>query len=170
MSVRRVVTGIDADGTSRFVNDGTPPCVLANPALSGMEVTYVWATDTKPHMPNAGDDETRLDQEFFPGRDGSRFLVITYPPGFGAGPPGSEVATEDMETPVSFDQLLMHATTTIDYGIVLQGELTLVLDSGEEVTLRPMDTVVQNGTVHGWRNSSNETAIVAFVVIGADPA
>ena len=71
---------------------------------------------------------------------------------------------------MSFDQLLMHATTTIDYGIVLQGELTLVLDSGEEVTLRPMDTVVQNGTVHGWRNSSNETAIVAFVVIGADPA
>jgi quercetin dioxygenase-like cupin family protein len=54
------------------------------------------------------------------------------------------------------------------HGGATSGEITLVLDSGEEVTLRANDTVVQNGTGHGWRNSSDQPAIVAFVVLGAE--
>jgi hypothetical protein len=130
--------------------------------LPGMEVVYVWATEGTPTVPNTGDDKTRLDQEFFPAQCGSRFVVITYPPGFGAGPGGTDATTTGL------DQLLMHATATIDYAVVLEGEMTLILDSGEEVVLRRLDTVVQNGTVHGWRNASDKAAILAFFMLGAE--
>lgn len=157
MGLRRVVAGLGADGKSRFVSDGLPPCVLPIDTMPGMEVVYVWATEGAPTVPNQGHDKTRLDQEFFPGPDGSRFVVITYPPGFGTGPAGT----------TGLDQLLMHATSTIDYAVVLDGEMTLILDSGEEAVLRPFDTVIQNGTVHGWRNSSDKPTVLAFFMLGA---
>lgn len=150
MAARRVVTGLAADGKAHFVSDGPAPCVLTTDALPGFETVYLWATDEAPQVPNAGTDRTRLDQKLFPGPDGSRFQINVFPPGFGVA--GS---------------VYMHGTSTVDYGVVLSGELTLVLDSGEEVTLRAGDTVVQNGTVHGWRNSSDKPAIAAFVVLGA---
>jgi hypothetical protein len=136
--------------------------------LPGMEVVYVWATEGAPTVPNPGEDKTRLDQEFFPGQYGSRFVVITYPPGFGAGPPGTDTDTTEISGTASLDQLLMHATVTVDYAVVLEGEMTLILDSGEEVVLQRLDTVVQNGTVHGWRNASDQTAVVAFFMLGAE--
>jgi hypothetical protein len=160
MGLRRVVAGLGADGKSRFVSDGLPPCVLPIDDMPGMEVVYVWATEGTATVPNNGHDNTRLDQEFFPHPDGSRFVVITYPPGFGAGPAGT----------TGLDQLLMHATATIDYAVVLEGEMTLILDSGEEVVLRPFDTVIQNGTVHGWRNGSDKPTVLAFVMLGARSA
>jgi hypothetical protein len=135
--------------------------------LPGMEVVYVWATEGTPTVPNTGNDRTRLDQEFFPGQGGSRFVVITYPPGFGTGPSGTDAATTGIASTASLDQLLMHATETVDYAVVLEGEMTLILDAGEKVVLRPHDTVVQNGTVHGWRNASDKPAALAFFMLGA---
>ena len=61
----------------------------------------------------------------------------------------------------------MHTTDTIDYGIVMSGEVWLELDDGAEVHLRPGDCVVQNGTRHAWRNKGSETCIMAFVMVGA---
>jgi hypothetical protein len=166
VTVRRVVTGITAGGASAVVSDGPPPCVLTPEHLPGMEVVYLWSSDAVPSVPNAGADETSVDQEFFPGRDGSRFLVITYPPGFGAGPPDPDARTSGVSAPTTFHRLLLHATPTVDYAIVLQGQMTLMLDAGEEIILRPTDTVVQNGAVHGWRNASDEVAVIAFVMLG----
>ena len=169
MAVRRVVTGVSEDGQSRIVSDAAPPHVLASEGPFAAEVVYVWATDAVPPAPNAGADPTRLDQEFVPGPGGSRLMIITYPPGFGAEPPdpgaGSDMAT--MEPVVSFERVIMHGTTTVDYGLVLAGEMTMLLDSGEEVVLHPMDVVVQNGAVHGWRNASDAPTVVAFVMLGA---
>jgi hypothetical protein len=164
MGLRRVVAGLAADGKSRFVSDGLPPCVMPIDNMPGMEVVYVWATEGTSTVPNNGHDRTRPDQEFFPGPDGSRFVVITYPPGFGAGPAGTDAATTGL------DELLMHATATIDYAVALEGEMTLILDSGEEVVLRPFDTVIQNGTIHGWRNGSDQPAVLAFFMLGAQSA
>jgi hypothetical protein len=164
MSLRRVVAGLGADGKSRFISDGPPPCVLPVDDMPGMEVVYVWATEGTSTVPTNGSDKTRLDQEFFPGPDGSRFVVITYPPGFGTGPAGTDSATTGL------DQLLMHSTATIDYAVVLEGEMTLILDSGEEAVLRPFDAVIQNGTVHGWRNGSDKTTVLAFFMLGARSA
>ena len=167
--MRRVVTGVDGQGTSRVVADGAPPCVSRSEELHGMEVAYVWATDATPLVPNDGHDPTRADQEFFPATEGTRFTVITYPPGFGAGPP--EVARADgHDMAVSFDRIAMHDTRTVDFAVVVAGSLVLVLGSGEEVTLRAGDVVVQNGAVHGWRNASDEPATLGFVIVGAHQA
>jgi quercetin dioxygenase-like cupin family protein len=61
----------------------------------------------------------------------------------------------------------MHTTPTIDFEVVLSGEVVLELDDGAEVTLRPGDTVVQNGTRHRWRNSGAEPAVLAVFIAGA---
>jgi len=61
----------------------------------------------------------------------------------------------------------MHTTDTVDYEFVISGEVVLELDDGAEVTLKPGDTVVQNGTRHAWRNRTNEPAVLVVVLIGA---
>ncbi|MFF5968677.1 cupin domain-containing protein [Streptomyces collinus] len=62
----------------------------------------------------------------------------------------------------------MHATPTVDYGIVLQGEIVLELDDGHRTSLSAGDIVIQNGTRHAWRNRSDQPATMAFVLIGAE--
>jgi uncharacterized cupin superfamily protein len=62
----------------------------------------------------------------------------------------------------------MHYSETLDYGIVLSGEVTMLLDEGE-VTLRPGDALVQRGTAHAWSNRGSVPALMAFVIVGADP-
>jgi quercetin dioxygenase-like cupin family protein len=61
----------------------------------------------------------------------------------------------------------MHTTDTVDYGIVLEGEVWLELDDGQQIHLHPHDVVVQNGTRHAWRNRSDKPVRMAFVLIGA---
>ena len=61
----------------------------------------------------------------------------------------------------------MHTTPTVDYAIVLDGEIWLELDEGRSTLLRRHDVVIQNGTRHAWRNKSERAATVAFVLIGA---
>jgi mannose-6-phosphate isomerase-like protein (cupin superfamily) len=61
----------------------------------------------------------------------------------------------------------MHTTHTVDYGVVISGEMHLELDDGKQVHLRPGDCVVQNGTRHAWRNLSGREAVMAFVAVGA---
>ena len=68
---------------------------------------------------------------------------------------------------VEFEPDGMHRTPTVDYGIVLDGEIWLELDEGRSALLRQHDVVVQNGTRHAWRNKSNRPATLAFVLIGA---
>jgi quercetin dioxygenase-like cupin family protein len=66
------------------------------------------------------------------------------------------------------DNIGMHTTDTIDYGIVLSGEIWLEVDDGEKTRLRQHDVVIQNGTRHAWRNKSSAPATAAFVLIGVE--
>jgi quercetin dioxygenase-like cupin family protein len=66
------------------------------------------------------------------------------------------------------DDSMMHATDTVDYGVVLAGEMWMELDDGVEVHLGAGDCVVQNGTWHGWRNRGDRPCVMAFVVVGAE--
>ena len=61
----------------------------------------------------------------------------------------------------------MHTTDTVDFELILEGEVWLELDDGVEVHLKPGDTVVQNGTRHAWRNKSSEPCTVAYALVGA---
>jgi quercetin dioxygenase-like cupin family protein len=67
------------------------------------------------------------------------------------------------------DDPMMHITNTVDYIIVLQGEIYAVMDQGETL-LRPGDVLIQRGTNHSWHNRSDEPCVIAAVLVSADPA
>jgi hypothetical protein len=132
----------------------------------------VWETDADAVVPLAGPDPTtRVQADARAGRDpGDR---DRFPPTSeartGADP---EAARREYLARVpgdwNFEQGLgMHATDSVDYGVVLSGEIWLELDDGAEVRLGPGDVVVQNGTRHAWHTRAVEPCVVFFVLVGA---
>ena len=142
---RRIVTGIDASGKAIVILDGEAPNVRRRP--SGILSTLLWVTDASPAR-YADADVAAREMGIPPPTHGTVLRVVEFPPA-GANPdPG------------------MHRTESVDYGIVLEGEIDLVLDDSE-VRLKAGDVVVQQGTVHGWINRGKINCRVAFVLIGA---
>jgi quercetin dioxygenase-like cupin family protein len=150
---RRVVTGHTAGGVSVVLSDGPVPVSRELPA-DGVTFHEIWNTAGAPAAITADEDEpTTGDLAVPPPSRGTRIRINEFEPGHSG-----------LQSPV-------HRTASIDYGIVLAGEITLVLDDSE-VTLRAGDVVVQRGTDHAWANRGAETARVAFVLVDAefDPA
>jgi naringenin degradation protein FdeH len=139
---RRVVTGHDERGASVFTADGPVPVVRAAP--DGALFYEVWSTDAMPApIGAAGPDPTLAALTVPPAPNGTKIRVNEFPPG--------------VVSPV-------HRTQSVDYGIVLDGEVVLVLDDSE-TALRAGDVVVQRGTSHRWENRSGRTARMAFILI-----
>lgn len=146
---RRVVTGHTPDGVSVVLSDGPVPVVRTLPE-DGVEFHEVWSTEGSPARITAVEDEpTQRDLTVPPPPRGTRIRVNTFAPGHLDG--------RGLQSPV-------HRTASVDYGIVLAGEITLVLDDSE-VTLRAGDVVVQRGTDHAWANRGDEPAVVCFVLV-----
>jgi mannose-6-phosphate isomerase-like protein (cupin superfamily) len=173
--VRRVVTGHDQDGKAIIVSDGTPPVVFAIPQRPGYSASELWVTDSTPARINQEGEPTLGPRRLEPPPHGTRFRIVVHPPeasyihtldrsaaraAFAAF--GSEHASthEDPESP----HPLMHRTRTVDYGIVLSGEVYLVLDR-QETLLRAGDVVIQRGTNHAWANRSSAPCTMAFILI-----
>jgi mannose-6-phosphate isomerase-like protein (cupin superfamily) len=103
-------------------------------------------------------------------------MVVSFPPlSVAASAFGSPAAVQeslqhmtDLAATMESENPGMHVTDTVDYAIVLEGEISLELDDGEQVHLKPQDIVIQNGTHHGWRNKTDKPVKIAFVLIGAD--
>jgi mannose-6-phosphate isomerase-like protein (cupin superfamily) len=177
--MRRVVTGLTKEGKSVFVSDGEPPRSCTIEELPSFRMTEVWATEDIPTIPNKEGDITTKISSLIPGIKGTQFRVVWYYPeqelieafqkGADVGSVMEQMAkgmpglAEAMEP----DNPGMHTTDTIDYGVVISGEVYLELDDGAEVHLKPGDCVVQNGTRHAWRNRGSAPCAVAFVMIGA---
>jgi hypothetical protein len=174
MQVRRVVTGHDASGRARFVADESIAAVRRD-ALPGYEFHQLWQGDEPPRYPDAG-EPPRLTT-YYPPVGGYRFTVVTVPPaGTVASSDGvagaGALAKLDAELPGLFafherGGTGMHKTSTIDFEVVIDGELTLELDDGASVVLHAGDTVVQNGTRQRWLNRSDRSATFAVVLSGA---
>jgi mannose-6-phosphate isomerase-like protein (cupin superfamily) len=172
MGIRRVVTG-HRQGKAVFVSDGeVEPLTVA--AIPGAEFWRLWGADTAPNFPDDGAEPTQLT--YFPPVGAFRFGIVTVTPGAapGASDPAA-LAELEAKLPGLLDYMEpdepgMHTTDTIDFEVVLSGELVLELDDGAEVTLRPGDTVVQNGTRHRWINRSAEPAQFAVFICGAHHA
>lgn len=174
MDVRRVVTGHDADGKAVFVSDEKVPPVRPT-LLPGSEFHRLWGGDGTPRFPDDGSMPEHAS--YFPPVGGFRFGFFTLPPDEGRGVPADlDVAAALTE----LEQLLpglaqhmepdepgMHTTATIDFEVVLSGDVTLELDDGATVQLRAGDTVVQNGTRHRWSNPGTEPAVLAVFISGA---
>jgi mannose-6-phosphate isomerase-like protein (cupin superfamily) len=163
--VRRVVTGHDPAGTSIVLSDQELPAVRRRPA-AGVTFYEVWATAASPAPITAGaPDPTRREVFVSPPAGGTVVRVCEFLPGFvragGERLLTTETARGSMQSP-------MHRTESVDYGIVLTGEITLVLDDDSEVVLRAGDIAVQRGTDHSWANRGTEPARVAFVLVDGE--
>lgn len=172
--IRRVVTGHDQAGASMVALDTAPPRSDAFRHIPGMMSRLLWATEATPALPFDGVDPTPAATSIVPPPGGTRFLVVTFPPDSVFAVPGFDsaaAAAENMDISPGLAELFepdgMHATPTVDYGIVLDGEIWLELDEGRAELLHRHDVVVQNGTRHAWRNKSDRAATLAFVLVGA---
>lgn len=174
LAIRRVVTGHDENGASMVALDGVAPRSDAFVHIPGMMSRLIWATEPAPTLPFDAEDPTVSVTSIVPPRSGTRFLVVTFPPDsvfFAPGFNPAAAAAENLAICPGLAELFepdgMHATPTIDYGIVLDGEIWLELDDGRAELLRRHDVIVQNGTRHAWRNKSDRSATLAFILIGA---
>jgi len=173
MKVRRVVTGHDADGRAVVASDTEVDGF--RPALTpGSEFHTLWGADEAPHFPDDGALPPFVT--WFPPVGGFRFGMFAVPPGHreGSPPDDLEAATAEFEAGlpglagyIEADAPGMHTTDTVDFEVILDGEVWLELDDGVEVHLKPGDTVVQNGTRHAWRNHGDQLCRIAVFLIGA---
>lgn len=169
--VRRIVTGIDAQGRSYFAEDGAAPAVMMMAERPGYRNNNLWRTLSSPARVGASD--TSIEHRgVLPPKGGTVLRVIDIPP------EEKDPALRKRQTEAVFATMFadaqhdaahtrhpgMHATDTIDYAILLQGELVAIMDEGETV-MRAGDILIQRGTNHAWANRSNEIARIAFILL-----
>lgn len=168
--VRRIVV-VDENERSKCIADGPSPDVRTDPARPGFASTRIWVTDrTLPRLKGMR-ESLHMPHTLEPPPGGSVCRVVTFPPEesckgkvgakevqayFAAmGSPGASTYSPRAPHPY------MQKTRTLDFCLVLEGEITLVLDT-EEVHLNAGDTVVQRGTNHAWSNRSGKPCVIAF--------
>ena len=169
--VRRIVTVDDAGGKSVAIEDGPVRDVQTDPARPGFASARVWVTDATPVRIKRAREALALPHRIEPPPRGSICRIVTLPPdaAFRDNVGGPEVAAffRAMGSPAASTYSpnaphpYMQRTRTLDFCLVIEGEITLVLDA-EEVSLSAGDTVVQRGTNHAWSNRSGKPCTVAF--------
>lgn len=174
--VRRIVTGHNAEGRAVFLEDGPVPRVQRIGGEQGPLFFEVWNTKATPApIDRASGEPEESGIQLAPPRNGTRIRILDIPPD---GDRLENVSPEEAKahfaevgageasshTGESSRHARMHRTQTIDYGIVLEGELVLILDEGETVC-HPGDIIIQRGTNHGWANRSNSNCRIAFILI-----
>jgi mannose-6-phosphate isomerase-like protein (cupin superfamily) len=171
--LRRVVTGRNRAGKAIIVQNGVSPRVVTTETLPGLALVEVWATDTMPTVPVTPVDLTPTMESFVPGPGGTRFRIVQFP---GASTRAFDqeafrheylVKAPGLAEAMELRDSGMHTTDSVDYGVVISGEITLEVDDGATVSLKQGDCVVQNGTRHAWRNRNTTPCVMAFVLVGA---
>jgi hypothetical protein len=176
MPVRRIVTGHDKQGRAIIQDDGTVGRTQRVGGDIGPMFHEVWNTQATPAPIDAASGEPgESGIVLAPPKNGTRIRVLDIPPeGDGIrNMTAEEAAAHFAEVGAGHASnagkagarhALMHRTETIDYGIVIEGELVLIMDEGETV-VRQGDIVIQRGTNHGWANRSNANCRIVFVLI-----
>lgn len=175
---RRIVTGHDADGKAVIISDAPPAHVHLVGGNGGPTFFEVWQTLETPASINVQPRESDENGLVLPPpKNGTRVRTIEFPPEnaemlklFKEGGAAKFASMGHKDAGKSNDvppHPLMHRTKTVDYGIVLEGEITLVLDRGE-TTIYAGDVVIQNGTNHAWANRSGKICRMAFILIDAE--
>ncbi|HXF87844.1 MAG TPA: cupin domain-containing protein [Xanthobacteraceae bacterium] len=144
LRVRRVVTGHDANGKAIVMIDEIAKNVISS--RPGANAAVIWTTEGWP-INNDGHEDTSTRKVGTTLPDGTVFRVVQFNPG---------VAPRN------------HRTDSIDYAVVISGEIDMDLD-GTEVHLKAGDVLVQRGTIHNWINRGTEPCVIAFALIHAKP-
>ena len=176
--IRRVVTGHDASGKAVVLSDGPVPTIHSNPIRPGQLSFEVWKTHAMPVPIDAAEPEpTAGARSLQPPSHGTLFRISVVPP---------ESEETRKLTPEQARELfrksgageastfgsggrhpMMHRTETVDYAVVLQGEITLLLDEGD-VHLKAGDVIIQRGTSHAWSNRSGKNVKMLYVLIDGE--
>jgi len=174
--IRRIVTEGDAQGRSRIVEDAPAKAIRTVPERPGYRAVNVWRTEDAP-APITAPDTVSGHKGISPPKDGGTILrIIDFPP----EPDDPEELRRIIHA--TFGNMYqdaqhdkgegkhpgMHRTDTVDYAIVLEGEIYAVMDEGETL-MRAGDVLIQRGTNHAWANRSKKTARIAFVLIDGKP-
>ncbi len=177
--IRRIITGHDTKGRSIFVSDKPSPHVIATAGVPVFGVTDIWRTDRTPADNKSRKDPCKGIQQLVPQPNGTVVRVVEFPPdkvwmkkikaedAFATlGKSGSAALAANKS---SARHPMMHTTNTVDYAIILSGEIWAIMDVGER-KMKAGDVLVQRGTNHAWANRSNKPCHVAFILIDAKPA
>ncbi|TMH79273.1 MAG: cupin domain-containing protein [Betaproteobacteria bacterium] len=169
---RRVVTGHDAGGRAVVLIDGAAPNAKLRKA-TGLVSTLLWVTEESPADNSGSADAAERDIGVAPPPRGSIFRVVDFPPAADFGAVDSAAMLREMGIEAgagSARHANMHRTKSVDYAVVISGEIDMLLDDSE-VHLKAGDVLVQRGTNHGWVNRGWENCRIAFVLIDAkEPA
>ena len=171
--MRRIITGHNEEGKSVISIDGPPARSIGEEAGGLFEI---WNTDGSGFDTKSKTDRADIDIRLSPVKSGTKFRYFQINP----IPEGVPQEAIEAATAEAFKKIgaahhrvdtskhpAMHKTDTIDYIILLKGDVTLILDE-EEVTLEPHDVVVQRGTNHAWVNNGDEPALLIAVLIDSD--
>jgi hypothetical protein len=169
---RRVVTG-HRGGKAVVLSDQRRESYKFK-TVAGFEHTYMWSTNGGLES-DPDKVERELPKSALPPAKGSLLHVVTFPPANSATSSTSDPSqvTQEFLTRLpgladtfELDGSQMHVTQTVDYAILLDGQLSLELDDGKTLHLDAGDIVVQQATRHGWRNKGERPATIAFVMLG----
>ena len=146
LKVRRVVTANDENGKAKVWIDDTASNVRV--PRPGVETVLVWSTDATPADLTGNEDLGARKVDRPPPYRGTIFRMIEFAPG---------------------NEYDMHVTPTIDYALVMKGEIDMEMDDGVVVHLNEGDALVQRATVHNWVNRGTAPCVIAFILIDAQP-
>jgi mannose-6-phosphate isomerase-like protein (cupin superfamily) len=171
--VRRVVTGHDAQGRSIILSDGPATSVKEIPTFPGLALTDFWETSGAPASNAGSADAADRPVHLEPPRNGTVFRVVEFPP--------DAKRPKDADSSAGFKAIgaghvqdakhadpMMHKTATVDYAVVIKGEIYAVMEKGETL-LKAGDVLVQRGTNHSWSVRGTQPCLVAFVLVSAEP-
>ena len=165
--IRRVVTGHDENGTAIIAHDGMADNIRIR-AANGLTSTLLWAEDATPSDNSGNVDKADCEIGVAPPDGGSVFRIVEFTPD------DTSVSNAEMKKELGLDPDSggpvrhpgMHKTRSVDYGIVISGEIDMLVDE-DDVHLKAGDVIVQRGTNHAWANRGTEPCRIAFVLIDA---
>jgi hypothetical protein len=171
--IRRVLTGHDSEGKSVIMTDGIAPNILEMASMPGLALTDLWETKGAPASNDGSADAADRKVNLEPPSNGTILRIVEFPPdtqwrsnanardafdSIGAGHAPDRHSADPM----------MHKTATVDYIIVLKGEIWAIMDKGETL-LKAGDILVQRGTNHSWSVRTSEPCVIAAVLVSAHP-
>ncbi|MDQ5847618.1 MAG: cupin domain-containing protein [Pseudomonadota bacterium] len=171
--VRRVLTGHDAEGKSTIIADGLAQNVKEMASMPGLALTDLWETSGAPASNAGGADAAARPVRLEPPKNGTLLRIVEFPPdsAWRSGADGREafksIGAGHAQDRASSDPM-MHRTSTVDYAIVLKGEIHALMEKGETL-LRAGDILVQRGTNHSWSVRGAEPCVIASVLVNAKP-
>ena len=170
--IRRVITGHDKDGKAVCISDNIATEVLQRESRPGVALTNFWQTKSTPAEYDGEEESLGGPFILHPPKNGSIFRMVEFKP-------EDPEVLKTLDGKSAFSEMgaskaivenarhpFMHRTNSVDYAIIVKGEINMLLDD-TEVHLKAGDVVVQRGTNHAWSNQGKETCLIAFVLIDA---